>query len=486
MEVNFLKLNLLNRVPKVKMAPAQNPIAFRGNSKDAFTKTDAAEKFKQQQEFHPETAFLYNPALKAGKKRAMVLTRPHLVERDKLAQELGLPHSSINPWIKAGVLAADVVPGAGSIQVIDKEFKPNKDFIEFLKGKSSTLKLALEFGADYNINLDKIGKWLESGDLEPLGLQYAKRAGMGPNSIMLDIDNPTNKKTIEKHLKTTPMRSEKYFKQPKNTGEAKKSIMVPVTYLSKLGFGSPVELANLIQKGEIAGIVEKVYVDGALKYKVAADIAPYIASEDKLKLRREINPYIVEANEFVKNLNIRHSDLKAAMLEDEVQIVPEFIFEDDYDKVFINLNEPKNQNFIEKTFFEQEAANEIKRIQKLKRKEEIRENKKNTFDLRQSKKMKIAWQLCPNTRAVAIKEAENDGYLASVLEKKSDGEDLTQADEIKLNSYRKSFWKAAGTGEFKRAVYEASRIMEQFEKEGIDSIKNEEIKNILLENQVSI
>ena len=82
-------------------------------------------------------------------------------------------------------------------------------------------------------------------------------------------------------------------------------------------------------------------------------------------------------------------ELENHTLNDEIEIVPRFIYPEDYKKVFYDLSNPKNKEFVEKRLFELEL---------------IQKNKMTKADL--SLKMKLIWHFAPRTKAIARKLAE--------------------------------------------------------------------------------
>ena len=164
-------------------------------------------------------------------------------------------------------------------------------------------------------------------------------------------------------------------------------------------------------------------------------------------------------------------------MNDECEIIGEFLLDIEKDKTYFDLTNEKNQAFIEKIKLE----NELQQALKVQR--------RGIKNLDSSLRMKIAWSLCPKTSMVASQNAMQDGYLAQIFEKLDNDEKLTPKEEVVLKNYYKSVWNCAGTEEFSKACIEASKIMHQLKTEGIESIEDPQILKVIndfydeLENQ---
>ena len=143
---------------------------------------------------------------------------------------------------------------------------------------------------------------------------------------------------------------------------------------------------------------------------------------------------------------------------------------------------------------ERKKTEEAKKLEAKERKLE----QKRRLSLRNT----IAWVLCPNTKQIKrehsnqkiqeiiAKNAElkeiNEQLLAGEItleeaKEKIIGLNLSKSDEITMLLYHKTCWEISGTDEWKQALSDAKEIMKIYDEEGINGIKNPELKQRLLE-----
>lgn len=451
-------------------------------------KEEAQKVFEEQTQLHPATAFMYDPELKLSEKFELISQNPNIKSSFDLARELGVRCEVVNAWNKAQALHVEHPSHSDLVreQYIDVDFEQNKVFLEMIKKKLPTSMPAGKFINMHNIKENQFREYLVKGEFVPLGTEFM--SGLGIDNLLIDTSNPQNRQTLEKVHRMRPVPSVLYEKSHDYSG-VHIPITVPVLYLSRLGFGDPKQLADMVVAGKLPGETKKVVKDGKEKYSVKVDIEPYVASEEVLKRLRAKNSDVSEAKDLTKKLGVKLSDIRYWMQNGDVDIINEYIFYDDYDKVFINTQTPKNKAFLEETMLRLELERELElealSIQKAKKSAETLESRKAN-DSETSLRMKIAWHLCPYTRAILKEEAKGDKHLGLIISKDENDKNLTSYEQQILGSYRKKSWsKEMAKEAFSKAVNEAVAIMEQIKQEGIESIEDTEIVRIFKNHQLA-
>lgn len=410
--------------------------------------------YLRQYLLHEKTAFIYNPELSDNDKQKIINSTPEIIDSSDLVSEIALNDNSVlQRWIQDNNLEIDEFNG---IIYIDLKYPKNSEFIDDVKSKLPTSIHSAEFTGKYNFSETDLQNCIKNGKIVPLSSSSSGYT----YDFLIDLANPVNKETLEKHLKTTPIPSEKYFKQNNNSAN-----LVPVSYLSQLGFGTPKELFKLVKGGYLEGCINSKEKDGKTKYFVKVDIAS-IDNQYKLDMLRKDNTSILEVKDFSKKYNIKYSDVITAIENGELDFINEYVLEFDHNKVFLDLNSEKNQQFTDKLLFEQELDRLVKQEKKIKQ----NENK--------SLKMKLVWHFCPKTRDIAREIARKDSFLAYVINRKEEGEILEPEEEAALLCYHKQIWNKSGTEEYKNAIHMANKVIEQFESGHFELIDDDVIEII--------
>lgn len=292
----------------------------------------------------------------------------------------------------------------------------------------------------------------------------------------IDMENEQNKKYFERIYNIIPKKSKYHFSSV-GPGNDKK-IRIPVSYLAKLGFGSEEQLLELIRTKKIMGGVankesEKIYY-------VTIDCSKTVDNNQTIreieKLRNE-NPKIRTFEQFRKELKLKKEELRNAILEGEVDLIPVFLNPSDGQSKCIDVSIPKNKDFYEKT----KTELEIRKQALIEQKETKKQERIEHLDYQQrmqSLRMKLVWNFMPKTREIASKLAQNDGYVCSLFAKMEDSkEELTTQEEIKIKSYYKELWLQAGVEEQKEAFKKTAHAIETYEQFGLEAL-DEEIKKI--------
>jgi len=106
MKISFLSFNPY--INNGKTASTQSPIAFTRKGikgperieRAAAKRLAAEEKFREQSEFHPATAFMYDPDMPLSDKHELIRKSESIKNIYSLAEALHVGHATLNVWIK--------------------------------------------------------------------------------------------------------------------------------------------------------------------------------------------------------------------------------------------------------------------------------------------------------------------------------------------------------------------------------------------------
>ena len=458
----------LNKKDKEMRAKRSNVTKLKKEIERAEKYIKEKERYLSSLEHHPKTAFMYDPDLKPSEIRGLISKKRRIIPVYELARSLGQHADIISAFISSGVLEADTIgekSGKNTTYYVDIDFPKNQDVINQIKEKNDTLISAFDFMKKYNVSEDNLRKYVKEGKINPF---LRERENLGFN-FLIDMSDDTNVQGLKSHTKLNPVPSEKYY-----VGMTQRQIpkLVPVQYLSKLGFGEPKELFRMVKSGVLKGeIKEKITPEGR-KYIVQADVAP-IESERILMIKRSENKNLFTIGNFAKRNGIKKERVIEALNQGELEIIPEYIYDLDHKTPILNLRNPKNAEFLEKLNFEREIE------------AKLQEKKRESKNSRQSVKMKIVWYMCPNTINTAKTLAGERPWLFPVFEKQeTEGEDALDDKETRaVRSFYKDMWNISGVEEFSTATKKAEEILKIYEKSGIDTIEDTNIRGILEEKK---
>ena len=298
-----------------------------------------------------------------------------------------------------------------------------------------------------------------------LPFRYITKSGI----TFIDTKDEFNKALMQRDfVDPTPVRSE-YFC---SGGYKEKDI--PVEYLEKLGFGKAEDLIKLIENKKLEGKVSPdkksavVTIDGNRDMPLFGECNTTI-----LRDLRDANPKVKSLKEMANALKITQKSLEYAIIDGDVEIIPEYIFVFDNETKYIDISTQKNQEFIRKIKFERELEKSLREAER----QELQQAKIANQDLRQrinGIRQSLVWEFMPNTRIIGSELAKKDGYLCKLLKKEAEDKDsLTKEEEAKINAYRKELWTIAGNEELKQAHQKANQIMKVFKEYGLASVDAE-------------
>ena len=416
-----------------------------------------------------KTAFLYDDTITSAEKRKILSEQSDIIHMANFRYQLRsmtrseIPDELFNKWEKDGYIKVDVLDKDD--KYIDTTHPINAEFMENMKKSLPTSVCVGEFIAKFNYTQEDVSNEIKEGKIIPL---CADTRGLSSN-FMIDYENEINKQSISRNNKLKPFPSPKYYRSPSHAGK----LLVPISYLKKLGFGTSDEIIQMVKNGKLQGIYAiKDTPEG--KKKIPCININDNASAYNLKEARKQNPNTIQVSNFAKKYGISQRRMEEILLNGDMEIIPKYIFEFDYRTPFIDLNVEKNAQYLDKLIFEKEFETTLK------------QQKKEYQRTRVSARSRIAWYLSPNTREIATNEAQNRPWLGEIIEKKEEsGEDsLERTEQQSLYSYYKEIWTQAGTEEFKEASKKANEILKKYDEQGIDSIEDEEIKKIITESQI--
>ena len=344
----------------------------------------------------------------------------------------------------------------------------------------------------YNIYEAKLAELINNNKLSFIGLYPDNDLSQITHDRLkwhVDMNSNLTKETLDICSKTIPTTAGKYYK-----GLSKNAAAVPAHVLSKLGFASPKEIVELIRNKTIRGyILSKTDEEGKKKYKVFVDINND-RTEDVLKTLRYDNENTFELKPLAKFLGMKPKELEEYFADGKGQIVKHYLFSDDFNRVFVNLKDPSNKELFDAVQEKKMAAidKEIKRIDSIvdkRRQARMEAIEKSIAKLERaadfSLKMKLVWCFCENVKKTASNLAAHDPYLASIFEKIEEGEELTFEEKHDYLTYCKQIWKDEEKEEFKQGFQLAADVIKKYRKQGIDSIENPKVKEIILNHKVA-
>ena len=265
-------------------------------------------------------------------------------------------------------------------------------------------------------------------------------------------------------------------------------IEVDLKKLAELGIGTPKEIASMVAKRELKGTLVRDE-QGKIKNAIV-DINDEKTQGILQKMRKQ---RCIGLSELSKKSGVSISKIEDAILSGEMSAIKEIVFIGEGEDILIDVKNQKNIETFDRLLFEKRTQEELLIQQRQDRQETNRENN--------SLRMKLAWHFCPQTKHVikrilaqnpelqalmdkkaALESALNDESLNSneIVAKKEALEELTKQEQIMLKAFFKQMWAQAGQDEFKAARIKAQEIIKQYRANGINSIEDAEIRNIIL------
>ncbi len=421
------------------------------------------EEYLKQLKLNSNFAFLYNPDI-SDKEKSEMLNTKGICTDSELALKLGVDKRCIRMWIASGTLNSIK---KDRTYFIDTGFKNNSEFLKMINENKDNYATFIDIWSKYNYGQEALISEIKEGKFKLVGLDEENFKDVSPLSVLIDMSDKKTQETLKNHRKLHP-------------------VPCPIKYdcvsavnLQKMGFGKVSQLRQMVQEGILEGHIEKVNTKSGKKLKTVVDISSNDTKNKLLKLRNN-NPDVMEIKYLAKYLGMKNYKIKEALLNDEIEIIPEYIpsIQKESTRVFIDLSLPKNKEFVERLMFENEIAREIKEKKRQENKAE-QIQRMAVYSKLQSLKMELVWMNCENTKNIAARIAENDGYLRHLLDKENNGEKLNQKEETTIMAYHKKVWEIAGKDEFKNAIKLAQEYLDCYSYGGLDAVEDEKAKELI-------
>lgn len=409
------------------------------------------------------TAFLFNPDIPISKRRELAI-KNQIYTLKELPDTLGVAKSTVDGWCRSGAVDILELGEKSDDKFIPVKSKANAEFFDTLISRKNDFYTPERLINEYNVPEGRLKSQIEKGELRSYGYKGALPSGIGYLSALIDTKDELNVKKLEEYDKLYPKAS-LYLRSDK----------VPANLLQKTGFANVNTVKRLIAEGHIKGNIERIETKEGTKTRTTVDITSNDTKNALFYLRAN-NPDTISDSALIRNSSATRAVVDEAILNGELEIVPEYLFVEDFSKRFFDRRNPKNAEFIDKLLFEAKIKEELQPKKAASRKKDRDYSGVNKY---QSLRMALAWNYCPKTRQVASNLAQDDQYLRILLEKDNNGEELTTKEQIKVNSYRKQMWQQAGSDEFKAALLRANEILTAYFESGIDSVNDDSAKEIL-------
>ena len=444
------------------------------------------QKFENAKSLNPNTAFLYNPDLSYEDKVKELKKHPEIMQIGDVVS--GFKFSSID--VGDDIFALDIldVPARGknrkkSIRLIDTSFENNKDAIDALNENKNNLIGFSRFRAKYDLSKGEFFKNLKLGRFERFSLNDDVNK-QGKPSRIIDLSSEKNIQTLS-NLDKLDNHSKILSKLL--SAERGEKIYVDISQLADFGISDFETITKAIEEEKIEGRISTTTdEDGNEKQTVKINLNSQRAQKFLKYLRSK---QCMRADLFAKKYNIPMSEIEDAFFEGKIDFYPKALLPTDWGDRYVDLKSEKNIDYFNKILLQKELEKEIL--------------KKKTND-RLSLRMKLTWFLAPNTRAVAKELADGNNYLSYIISKKErieaqseliekepdalieenidETETLSQQEIATLKAFYKDMWDKAGTEEYKQALKQASSVLRQVDKYGLDSVEDAEIRKFLKQN----
>lgn len=489
MTINFSSIK--SQIPQVKIFNNKNlSVSFAARKNDdsfqrsvVFTEEEYQKRLKQ----NPNTAFLYSPHLTQDEKEAMIKKNPTLKTTKEIGEKIG---RQAHEWVDKRFFEIDnFIPQKNGkynipIRIFDTTIPINKENLEKLESAKNNIFTSSEIARKTNISSYEIDRSVKRGLIHPFTLKDKERNEQVKTQF-IDFTDEKNQAGFERAKKLSPQRSkhERGF-------WSRKPYLVNVIELSKLGYGTPKELATKVKEKKFPGEIRKVTTEtGETKIVAKVDLSVFGMQEELYFLKRNNCKTITELCEETR---IPREKIENAILDGSLKAITEYLSFEDGRELFVNVRDLENVDKITQMTFEQRIEEDIIKAHKSEQKETLREE--------QSLMMKIAWHLCPKTQTNAKSLVAQNEEFKALFDKKRQLEEAFEKREQKgedtldliveytkfmldsekdMNKFFKRMWLTSGTEEFTQAMKKAREIVHIYKTKGIDAIEDIEIRMII-------
>ncbi len=483
MNIEGISSKVIRGVKRISQSFQNCPIKLRQNAQDVFIKSQSPEikvyleKLKQ----NPNTAFLFNPKLSHEDKMKLIKKSPTVFRPLDLTSKSGAKSTL---WLNENLFNIEqytepIRNGGASrtIKIVDLADPTNARNFEAIKQAAKETVDPEIYRLRIGMDSDTYIRYCREGRIEKFQLPH-KNTGVPTNTRLINPNTPKNIETARRFEALTPRVSKYAYARSVNVVE-----------LSKLGFGPPRELAELVKSGALDGTI-KIVGKNEKGQNIIQVVVNIDTPKSKCILQTLRERRCISAEELAQKSGIKISQLEDAILSGEMVSI-ERLFDFDPRKPFFDVTDPKNIATFDRLQFEKRLQREI-----------LEQETQARHDLL-SLKSKIAWYLCPNTRKEAgiafsqsnikkiseeskkIKELLSNPELApeevEALEEQLIR--LYQSEDIAIKKAFGFMWQNAGTDEYKAGIARAKEILAQLKSKGISSIEDEGIKAIIQNHQ---
>ena len=432
---------------------------------------ELVQRFLEEDAKAPNTSFLYDPLLSSTEKKVILEQRPEI---KKLSEVYG-KFPSLKSIITSKKYFDEKAIGEGQIYIDLSNGLNGKNMARLSKGLPvSTTKVAQETG----MNSQEIRRYINSGFFEPIRL-IDKQTGEEVTVRAIDWQSEVTQAGLERLKKLSDLapKTSKGIESLKKQG---KPILVPIDYLSKIGFGTRTAIEEALRDYKIP--------IRALKGKegtIAAIDIDTPKARGVLQYLETNNKNLCNVEQMAQKAKTNATVIEDAILSGEIIPIKECVGSGEK-AIKINTASKKNQAFLERMQFERE----------------LHQQENNSLT---SLRSKLAWHLCPNTKTAASQAfGQNEELLKGVQKQIKDLKDmlanpnlkpeeveeleiqlekLTQQEEIATAKTYRLMWDIAGEDEYKAGMKKAQEIIKLIQEQGIDAIEDEEIKLICKAHQ---
>ena len=490
MNINLMNFNSIRKLANVKSM--SNPVKFTGYYNDRFERYNLErlpERYYEALRENPNTAFLADDAISEEEKAKRIKNSSVLYTSNDLSKQIG--HQRMDwfnencfdyqEYIKkypSGVYAGH------SIKIFDLSKPINRQNLDKLIEVGPNCINAETLRSKCNMSQDEYQRYIKEGHIKRITLTD-KNDGSQKNTKLFDVTDPVNIEGMNRCKLLRPKRGDinlqliRFKKGP---------IEVDLKKLAELGIGTPKEIASMVAKRELKGTLVRDE-QGKIKNAIV-DINDEKTQGILQKMRKQ---RCIGLSELSKKSGVSISKIEDAILSGEMSAIKEIVFIGEGEDILIDVKNQKNIETFDRLLFEKRTQEELLIQQRQDRQETNRENN--------SLRMKLAWHFCPQTKHVikrilaqnpelqalmdkkaALESALNYESLNSneIVAKKEALEELTKQEQIMLKAFFKQMWAQAGQDEFKAARIKAQEIIKQYRANGINSIEDAEIRNIIL------
>lgn len=417
--------------------------------------------YNQRKKRNPNAGFLYNPLLSTLEKQKTLKGKNEISSIKKLSEKYT---SLINIWADNGLLEYEIF---NNTKYIDTSVPFNKNFLDDFDEKRKNAPTLADIAAQYGIYNEKFTALANSGNFDFIylgGGDCSCLNSFSKNNWPIDMNSENTKKTLERCSKTLPKMDLKHFKQ------AEDSSKVPLDIIENLGFGNKEEIFQFVQSGVIKGsIVETKNQDGKSDYTGTIDINDS-KTEEILKALRNNNKNIVEIKGLAKKLGITIKECEDYFVEKGCRPISNYIFPDDYNKIFINLDNSENTPIVQ-------AIKNKKHLDIVAAFDGVQGYFES--EIESSAKMKLIWSFCPKIKMKELQAIASDSHLENISKKLEEGKTLTDEEKKYYMDYCENSWEEEDIEKFILGHKRALDNIKRYKAGRMDAIKNPEVKQML-------